>query len=157
MSAGKEAEVIGKDVPLPVARAAQVDQLMAALAAIPLVESSEDGLDVALRVMNATNWEDVNLGDSGLPQSKDLVGKSIRVERLERHESDKDGALPWYLVVDGTLDNGRPIRFSTGAAVIMAQLAKLHALGKLPAIVTITATQTRSGQQALQLRVDAVN
>lgn len=137
-------------------RDGQLQQLSAILSAIPMAEASDDGLDIALRMMGASSWQQLNIDGTGLPQSKDLVGRELVIRKLERRESDKDGALPWYFVVDATdAKTDRDVRFSTGSATIMAQLAMLHALGNLPAVVTITETITRSGQKALQLVIAA--
>lgn len=139
-------------------RDGQLAQLSALLQSIPEAEGASDGLDVALRLTMASDWQDLNLSDSGLPQSKDLVGRTVNVHKIERHESTKDGPVSWFFVVDSDdVRDGQPLRFSTGAPAIMVQLAMLHAMGKLPAVVTIKSVATRSGNDALQLVIESVH
>lgn len=142
---------------MAITRAAQVDKFLGLIMSIPAAEQNEDGLDIALRVLEAADWESLNMEGSSLPQSKDMVGRTVKVYKIMRHESDKNENLPWYFTVDSEDVNGRPVRWQTGAATIMGQLAMLHAFGNLPAVVTITASQTRSGHDALALRIEAVH
>ena len=66
-----------------------------------------------------------------------LVNTPIRIERIRKMPSDYPDGLPWFLVVDAAVvSTGELVTFTTGAVSVVAQLAKAHALGALPMVVT---------------------
>lgn len=139
-----------------VSREAQVEAYSQMITMVPAGQS--DGFDIIVRIASATSWEDVNVSEDGLPDTKDQLGRRLRFESISRRESDKQNDNPWYFVVEATdLKTGEAIRFSTGSQTIMAQLATLYVKGWLPVIgeVVQSERETRAGFRPFALQVDA--
>jgi hypothetical protein len=117
----------------------------------------DDGAAFILDALNATSLDDFN-AESKLPSLDSLAPAKLKVESLVRRPSDIEGGIGWYLVVDAVdLSSGEMVRFQTSAAKPMAVLARIHQLGKLPAIIAVEkrAEATRSGMHPLQVTVSA--
>lgn len=136
----------------PVSAEAQLARYDAMIMAVPEA-TEDDGTGMVLQVLNATNWEAVNLGDK-LPSFKDLIGKEFQVLAVERRIGDEQFGGGWYLVAD-CVDKrtGETFRAQTSAGVAMAQLVALHNLGAFPVILRVESANTRGGREAVNLRV----
>lgn len=104
---------------------------------------SADGVDA----LNAP-WE-ANKADQ-------LAGKRIKVEQITRRPSDYKEGLGIYLVIKGTdLATGEAVTVTLGSVSVVAQLARIHHLGALPAIVELTVADrpTAKGYRPMHLKV----
>lgn len=116
--------------------------------AIPEAPES-DGSEIIAAILMATSIDELQ-GTSKLPAGKELVGKTLRIDGITRFQSDIEGGLGHYLVVDATdTGSGEVIKWQTSAGALMATLVKLHFSDAFPAIVEITSSTTRSGMVAV--------
>jgi hypothetical protein len=61
------------------------------------------------------------------------AGVPLVVTGIRKMQSDFEGPLPWFLIVDGAvLSTGEKIAATTGALGVVAQLVRAHALGAFP-------------------------
>lgn len=130
-----------------------IAQFAALVLSIP--EAPEgDIADLIADVLNAQTLDDFQR-PAKLPASKDLVGIPLRLDKVERYLSDKPSLTGYYLMCHGArLDTGEVIRWTSGGEQSLAVQARLHHLGMLPAFVTYIASATRSGNDAINCRVD---
>lgn len=143
--ARKAGEVVQK--PSGMAALAQFSELVTA---IPVAEDG-DGMDIVARILEADTLEEL-AKDDGLPSSKDLAPFAPYIVSVSRRPSDHPSNTGFYLICDGALPDGRPIKFSAGGEQTVAVLAKLHQLGAYPIQVSFETTQTRSGRTAVNAR-----
>lgn len=66
-----------------------------------------------------------------------LVDTPIRITAIRWGESDFDGGLGVYMIVEAVKPDGEKIVTTTGSATCMVQLAKAHALGQIPGIAVV--------------------
>lgn len=130
---------------------------MAAVAAfqelVTVVPVADDGdsMDIVARVLNATSVEEL-AEDDGLPSSKDLAPFAPYVTGVTRRASDHPSNTGFYLICDGALPSGEPVRFSAGGEQTVALLAKLHQLGAYPIQVSFEKVTTKGGRTAINAR-----
>jgi hypothetical protein len=61
------------------------------------------------------------------------INEPLEVRGLRRIESDYEGGLPFFLVVDAaSIATGELVTFTTGSVTVVAQLAKANQLGAIP-------------------------
>lgn len=141
----------------PVSRAAILATFEPLLLAVPMA-ADDDGSGITAAVLQATNWEDVNVGGK-LPEAEDFLNVDLKITSITRRESTlAERTSDWYLVIEGfDWNTGAPFTFGTSAQTIMAQGAKLVALNALPvkAKVVKSETATRAGRWPLSLVVSA--
>lgn len=122
-------------------------------------EGTGSGEDMLKRLLEATTVEELDLSGS-LPSAQTLAPFYCRVASLTRHESTMGGAVPWYLVAEGSdPKTGEVVRFQTSAGVPFIVLTKLHGMGLLPANVKITKAEkeTRNGYRPLNVEILGTN
>lgn len=141
----KAAEVTQR--PSGMAALAQLSELVTV---IPVAEDG-DGLEIIARVLTAESVEAL-AEDDGLPSSKDLAPFAPYIEKVTRRASDHPSSSGFYLICDGALPSGEPIRFTAGGEQTVAMLAKLHQLGAYPIQVSFELAQTKSGRTAVNAR-----
>lgn len=110
---------------------------------------SEGADDLVLRILNATEAEDVNLAEGDTRKVQTLYGMSVVIETVKVLDSDKaDGNLARYLRVEGYIPQWENEQFaiSTGSQIAVIQLAQLYKLGKLPAVVRFSAPENWRGE-----------
>ena len=129
--------------------------------AVPAAEDS-DGSGIIADILMATSWEDLNNDQGALPNARAMLGKRVRVHRLERRESTEQGGIGWYLVITASdPKTGEQIMWQTSAMSVMAKLVKLHQLagadGQVDALVEVTEADrdTRAGRRPLDLTIHA--
>jgi hypothetical protein len=142
----------------PIARDAILEQYGSMLMAVPLAED-DDGSGIIAGILSANTPDALNM-DSGLPAAEDMLGKLLKVERIERRESTlEDNTLGYYLIARGVEGpHQTPFVFGTGSVGITAVLVKLWAHGWLPAVVEVqkAAKATKAGRNPLNLHVHSV-
>lgn len=105
------------------------------LDAIPRID--EDGDEaIVKRILLAETLDDVfaPLETEGFEA---LVDTPIRVTAIRWGESDFDGGLGVYMIVEAHKAGGEKIVTTTGSATCMVQLAKAHALGQIPGLEVV--------------------
>lgn len=135
------------------------EDLLTALA--PLLDSvpwraTGDGSEMALRILEADSWEDLNDGGK-MPSVQSLAPCRLKVTAVSKAESDLEGGFPVYLILEGTnLTTGQPLLAQTGAGQVFLKLVKLAAFDALPAVVQITRSDkaTAAGFYPLNLIVE---
>lgn len=125
--------------------------------AVPVAEDS-DGSGIIADILMADTWEELNDDQGSLPNARAMIGRQVRVHKLERRESTESGGLGWYLVIDSTdPDTGEMVKWQTSAMSVLAKLVKLHQLtgkgGRLDALVEVTEADrdTKAGRRPLDL------
>ena len=125
------------------------------VAAIPAAGTDTGAMAIVSRMLDAEAPGDLNtVGE--LPGGEDVAGRVIVVTGLTRHQSDYEGALGVYLVVDAVdATTGEVLRFGTGSTGIIAALAVAHSRGWLPpkCEVVKASKPTKSGYYPHNLRV----
>lgn len=101
------------------------------LAAIP--EAGEGGYEGILEQLATVE----NVADLDAPWRAEgmanWIGEPLEIRGLRRLESDYQGGLPFFLVVDAaSLETGEKVTFTTGAVGVVAQLGKAYQLGAIP-------------------------
>ena len=66
-----------------------------------------------------------------------LVDTPLRITAIRWGESDFDGGLGVYMIVEAAKSDGEKIVTTTGSATCMVQLAKAHALGRIPGLEVV--------------------
>jgi hypothetical protein len=142
----------------PVARDAILEQYAPMLMAVPLAED-DDGSGIIAAILTANTPEALNTGTK-LPDAEAMIGKTLRIDKIERRESDlEDNTLGYYLIARGVEGpRQEPFVFGTGSVGITAVLVKLWAHGWLPAVVEVrkAAKATKAGRYPLNLHVVSV-
>lgn len=100
-------------------------------------EAGGDGVEsILLALARATDPTDLDAPwrSEGLAE---LVNKRIVITGIRRMNSDYAGGLPWFLIIDGAIENtGETIAITTGSVSVVAQLVKAHAAGWFPLVAT---------------------
>jgi hypothetical protein len=97
-------------------------------------------------------WEELW---AGLPSIKDYVGQTITVHDMRARESDFEGPLGLYLILDATVDKtGEKELISCSSQMSMVQLVTLRRRGQLPAKVEVVQKDkpTKAGFRPIHLR-----
>lgn len=100
----------------------------------------------------ASEWESLW---AGLPSARDFVGRPIIVHDLRARESDFEGPLGVYLILDATdLETGAHELISCSSQMSIVQLVTLRRRGQLPAKVVFVAKDkpTKAGFRPIHLR-----
>jgi hypothetical protein len=67
-----------------------------------------------------------------------LANHRLRIESMTRRQSDFAGGLGVYIVAKGVdMGTGETFVWTTGSVAIVAQLARIHHMGALPAVVEL--------------------
>jgi len=86
----------------------------------------------------------------------DLLNRPVEVQAIRRAESDFDGGVGCYLIVDMTvLDSGERTTVTTGASSVVAQLVKAYCLGALPlrCVLVQSKKASRNGRYPQHLQI----
>jgi hypothetical protein len=100
----------------------------------------------------ADKWEELW---AGLPSIRDYKGRQIVVHDIRARESDFEGPLGLYLILDATdLATGLKELISCSSQMSMIQLVTLRKRGQLPATVEVVekAKATKAGFHPIHLR-----
>lgn len=92
---------------------------------------------------------------AGIDSVKDHVGEQITVHAMRARESDFEGPLGLYLILDVTLRaTGEKTLISCSSQMSMVQLLALYRAGRLPATVEIVQKDkpTKAGFKPIHLR-----
>lgn len=96
-------------------------------------ESDSDAFDSIIgAILQANDYRDVDAPwrSAGLEQ---LLNEPIEVRSIRKRPSDFKDGMPFYLLVTGAIvATGEVFTATTGAASVVAQLAKFHSLGAFP-------------------------
>lgn len=125
---------------------------------IPESDDTEAYENIVLQLLGADGVDGLNApwDTSG---AESLAGKRLRIEQMTRRASDFADGLGMYIVTKGTnLESGEKFVWTTGGVSTVAQLARIHYLGGLPAIVElqIADTPTKNGYRPQHLKVLAL-
>lgn len=105
-------------------------------------ELAEGELDAQL--LSVTSIEELARAGKML-SSKDMDGRTVRVEDVTKRESDNPDSGPFYLVCRGTEGPHRkPITWATSARGVINKLLMINQLGALPAVVTLRTGVSKS-------------
>ena len=124
-----------------VPHSAALEQFEEALDTIPWAGDSSNSTEAVLAMIEQIFSEtepDKVLGGSGAKTLGDLAGEEILITGVVKRASDyqKDAAYIQMTAVvtpaDGFASDGEEILVSTGATKVIAKVARLHQLGKLP-------------------------
>jgi len=100
----------------------------------------------------AEKWEELW---AGLPSIRDYKGQTITVHDMRARESDFEGPLGLYLILDATDDRtGEKVLISCSSQMSMIQLVTLRKRGQLPARVEVVEKDkpTKAGFRPIHLR-----
>lgn len=149
----ESAPVEGAIVPRPV-HGDVIEAYEAMIASVP--DAGGDGVEAILAQLAGitdpskldTPWRSGGLAE--------YAGRMIIVRGIRKMESDYDGPLPWFLIVDGQdAQTGDEIHLTTGATSVVAQLVKAFQLGAFPLAVIprIAERPTPGGYYPMHLEV----
>lgn len=114
-------------------------QALFAQMAVGIPEADDDGAyeSIVLQLLNADDVGALNAPWDTTGADK-LANHRLRIESLARRQSDYAGGLGIYIVAKGVdLGTGEPFVWTTGSVAIVAQLARIHHLGGLPAVAEL--------------------
>lgn len=123
--------------------------------AIPEADDSEAYESIVLQLLAADGVDTLNAPwQSGKTES--LAGHRLKVESMTRRPSDFGEGLGIYLVIKGTdMNTGERFSLTIGSVSVLAQLARIHHLNALPAIVELVIAErpTAKGYRPMHLNV----
>jgi hypothetical protein len=132
--------------PIPV-RGEVITAYESMLAAVPDAESGGGMERILEQIAAATDLSQLDApwrtGDF-----EQLAGQVVVIQTIAKMPSEYASGLPWFLVVDLTIEQtGELVKATTGAVSIVAQLVKAWQLGSLPARARVMVAEkpTRSG------------
>lgn len=130
--------------------------LFAAMAVgIPEADDSEAYESIVTQLLSADGLDALNAPwESG--KAEQLAGKRLKIESMARRASDYGEGLGIYLVIKGTnLETGERFTLTIGSVSVVAQLARIHHLGALPAVVELQVADrpTSKGYRPMHLKV----
>ena len=134
----------------------QTMALFAAMAVnIPEADDSEAYESIVTQLLSADGLDALNAPwEAG--KAEQLAGKRLKIEAMSRRASDYSEGLGIYLVLKGTnLDTGERFTLTIGSVSVVAQLARIHHLNALPAIVELVVADrpTAKGYRPMHLKV----
>ena len=134
-------------------QATGLETIQAVLANIPQADTDPTERMVAfITTQPAEKWESLW---AGLPSARDYVGRPIIVHDLRARESDFEGPLGVYLILDATdVETGAHELISCSSQMSIVQLVTLRRRGQLPAKVEFVAKDkpTKAGFRPIHLR-----
>jgi hypothetical protein len=122
---------------------------------IPESNDEEAYENIVLQLLGANDADELN-APWDTTGAEGLAGKRLKIESMTRRASDFAEGLRMYIVCKGVnLESGEKFVWTTGGVSNVAQLARIHHLGGLPAIVEIVIadTPTARGNRPQHLRV----
>ena len=122
---------------------------------IPESDDSQAYEDIVSQILGATGVDGLN-APWDTSKAATLNGHRLRIESMTRRASDFQEGLGIYLVIKGTdLGTGERFTLTIGSVAVLAQLAQIHALGGLPAIVELIVADklTKNGFRPIHLKV----
>lgn len=139
----------------PVVSAATMALFAQMAVSIPEADDSEAYEAIVLKLLGATDVDGMNAPwDTSAAES--LTGYRLKIEGIERRQSDYAGGLGLFLVCKGVnLGTGEPFTLTTGSVSVVAQLARAWHLGAFPVIaeLVIADTPTANGYRPQHLKV----
>ena len=144
----------GTDV-VPVVSQATMALVASMAVNIPEADDSEAYESIVTQLLSADGVDALNAPwEAG--KAEQLAGKRLKVEEISRRASDFQEGLGIYLVIKGVnLDSGERFTLTLGSVSVLAQLARIHSLNALPAIVEVTVADrpTAKGYRPMHLKV----
>ena len=143
----------GAIVPRPV-RGDVVEAYEAMIEQVP--DAGQDGIESILAQLAGItdpNRLDAPWNAGGLAE---WAGRMIIVRGIRKMESDYDGPLPWFLILDGQDgQTGQEVHLTTGATSVVAQMVKAHVEGWFPLAVIprLAKRPTKDGYYPVHLEV----
>lgn len=122
---------------------------------IPAADDGGAYENIVLQLLAATDVDGLN-APWDTSDAEKIAGHRLKIESVERRESDFNAGLGMYLVVKGVnMDDGEKFTWSTGSVSVVAQLARAHFLGAFPVIaeLVISDTPTKNGYRPQRLQV----
>ena len=125
--------------------------------AVSIPESNDDEAyeSIVLHLLSADGLDALNA-----PWDTDKAGKftghRLRIEGMTRRPSDYEGGLGMYIVIKGTdMGTGEKFVLTIGSVSVVAQLARIHHLNALPAVVELVIADkpTSKGYRPMHLKV----
>lgn len=134
----------------------QTMALFAAMAVnIPETDDSEAYESIVTQLLGADGLDALN-APWDADKAGQMAGKRLRIEAMSRRASDYSEGLGIYLVLKGTnLDTGEKFTLTISSVSVVAQLARIHHLNALPAIVELVVADrpTAKGYRPMHLKV----
>lgn len=122
---------------------------------IPEADDSEAYESIVAQILGADGLDGLNAPwETG--QSEQLAGHSLKIESMARRTSDYTSGLGIYIVIKGTdLNSGEKFTLTIGSVSVLAQLARIHYMNALPAIVELVIADrpTAKGNRPMHLKV----
>jgi hypothetical protein len=137
----------------PIESASPLDVIKQTLDLVP--QADEDPTErMAAYILSqpAERWEELW---AGLPSIREFVGETITVHDMRVRESDFEGPLGLYLILDATWDKtGEKKLISCSSQMSMIQLVTLRKRGQLPVKVEVVQKDkpTKAGFRPIHLR-----
>lgn len=143
----------------PIAKPETLAQFEALAVRIPESDDSQAYDDIISQILGATGVDGLN-APWDTSKAATLNGHRLRIESLTRRPSDHAEGLGIYLVIKGTdMGTGELFTLTIGSVAVLAQLAQIHALNGLPAIVELIVADklTKNGYRPIHLKVLALS
>lgn len=123
--------------------------------AIPEASDEEAYESIVLQLLGADGLDALNAPWDTEKAAK-FTGHRLRIEEMTRRPSDYEGGLGIYIVIKGTdLGTGEKFVLTIGSVSVVAQLARIHHLNALPAVVELVVAEkpTSKGYRPMHLKV----
>lgn len=118
-------------------KTAQLATMLQENAALVIDTSANAIEDIVGRVLDAETVDDVLADDSAIG-ADEILGVPIQIWSVKVNESEVQGALPFYAVIEGVRqDTGENVVVTCGSVKVCAQLMKLDRLKAFPVVVKI--------------------
>lgn len=125
---------------------------------IPEADDGEAYENIVLQLLNADDVDAFN-APWDTDAAAGLAGKMLKIESMARRASDFAGGLGLYIVVKGVrMDTGENFVLTTGGIANVASLARIHFMGRLPAIaeLVIAETPTANGFRPQHIKIHSL-
>lgn len=139
----------------PVISQELMSQFAAMAAGIPAATDEDAYESIVTQLINADGIDELNAPWDTADLS-DLTGYRLRIDQIQRRDSDYAGGLGMYMVLKGVnLGTGDKFVFTTGSVSIVAQLARAWFLGGFPVTceIQVADTPTKNGYRPQHLKV----
>lgn len=115
-------------------------------------DSSEIAAEIERREFGATSADEL-FGGGDAVSGKDYVGVVFSLTDVTYQPSTKKGdGLPFYAVLHGVDTNGEVVAITCGARSVVRKASLAKENGWLPRWLVITSTETKAGNEALDLK-----